>query len=356
MRGRGSWICGLAAVAVALAGAPAAARPAPQPPSDAGLVRYRGPVEHIFFHPLLPDPKYTLHRGTQPAEFNKWMVTAREFRRIVPQLYANDWVLVDLEALFRKVKTEHGTVLRRQPLMLPPGKKPLVISVDDLNYPEYQIVNRLNTRLVLDEQGEVVAQRTKRDGTTVVSYRSEIVPILDRFVQEHPDFSIDGAKGTIALTGAEGILGYRTSGDGRRARKEQARVAPIVKRLKQTGWTFASHTYNHPDLGAVSLAQVQQDTDRWERYVQPLLGRNTRILVYPFGSPVPAGSAKLAALRKAGFRVFCTIGPTASLTLTDGYAVQARVHVDGVSLLSQQATLIRFFDPLSVIDPVRPPL
>ena len=103
-------------------------------------------------------------------------------------------------------------------------------------------------------------------------------------------------------------------------------MAPIVKRLKQTGWTFASHTYNHPDLGAVSLAQVQQDTDRWERYVQPLLGRNTRILVYPFGSPVPAGSAKLAALRKAGFRVFCTIGPTASLTLTDGYAVQARVH------------------------------
>ena len=354
MRMRGGLIVAIAALILAAASAPAAA--APPQPDDSGLVRYRGPIEHIFFHPLLPDPKYTLHRGTQPAEFNKWMVTAREFRAIVPQLYANDWVLVDLESQFRTVRTAHGTVLKRQPLWLPPGKKPLVISIDDLNYPEYMVVNRLNARLVLDEQGDIRAERTKPDGTVVRSRRSEIVPILDRFVQEHPDFSIDGAKGTIALTGAEGILGYRTSGDGRRARKEQARVAPIVKRLKQTGWTFASHTYNHPDLGAVSLAQVQQDTDRWERYVQPLLGRNTRILVYPFGSPVPAGSAKLAALRKAGFRVFCTIGPTASLTLTDGYAVQARVHVDGVSLLSQQDTLIRFFDPLSVIDPVRPPL
>lgn len=342
-------LAAVAALILAGVGAPAAAQP-----DDPGLVRYRGPIEHIFFHPLLPDPQYTLHRGTQPAEFNKWMVTAREFRAIVPQLYANDWVLVDLESQFRTVRTERGKVLKRRPLWLPPGKKPLVISIDDLNYPEYMVVNRLNARLVLDERGDIAAERARPDGTVVRSRRSEIVPILDRFVEQHPDFSIDGAKGTIALTGAEGILGYRTSGRGPRARRERERVTPIVARLRQTGWTFASHTFAHPDLGAVSLLRAQQDTDRWERYVQPLVGRNTRILVYPYGSP--AGPATLAYLRRAGFRIFCTIGPSASLTLTDGYAVQSRVRVDGIALLNQPRSLTRFFDPLSVVDPIRPPL
>ena len=63
----------------------------------------------------------------------------------------------------------------------------------------------------------------KPDGTTLVTRKSEVVPLVDRFVENHPDFSIDGAKGIIALTGVEGILGYRTSGDGRQARREQRR-------------------------------------------------------------------------------------------------------------------------------------
>ena len=49
-------------------------RPALTPPD---LVRYRGPIEHIFVHPLMPSPRYTLHRGTQPQEFNKWSITAQ---------------------------------------------------------------------------------------------------------------------------------------------------------------------------------------------------------------------------------------------------------------------------------------
>lgn len=345
---RARWIAALVTLASVLT-VPAAA--------DQGQLReYTGPVEHIFFHPLLPDPKYTLYRGTQPAEFNKWMTTAREFRAILPQLYANDWVLVDIESLFRTVRTPRGPVLKRTPILLPPGKKPLVISIDDLNYPEYMVVNHLNARLVLDERGNVAAERTRPDGTTVVSRTSEIVPILDRFVDKHPDFAIDGAKGVIALTGFEGILGYRTSGRGRRALREQARVAPVVQRLRETGWTFGSHTYAHPDLGAVSLTRVIADTDRWEQEVEPLVGRNARVLVYPYGSPAPAGSQQLAYLRKAGFQIFCTIGPAASLTLTDGYAVQSRVHVDGLSLLSQQGMLKRFFDARAVVDPVRPAL
>mgnify|MGYP000718429092 FL=1 len=34
-----------------------------------------------------------------------------------------------------------------------------------------------------------------------------MVPLIDRFVEEHPDFSYRGAKGIVALTGYNGILG-----------------------------------------------------------------------------------------------------------------------------------------------------
>ncbi len=38
----------------------------------------------------------------------------------------------------------------------------------------------------------------------------DLVPILDSFIKEHPDFSYHGRKGILAMTGYNGVLGYRT--------------------------------------------------------------------------------------------------------------------------------------------------
>ena len=38
----------------------------------------------------------------------------------------------------------------------------------------------------------------------------DLVPLLDAFVEAHPDFSYHGRKGVLAMTGYEGVLGYRT--------------------------------------------------------------------------------------------------------------------------------------------------
>lgn len=326
------------------------AQPAPEP------VRYRGPVEHIFFHPLMVHPKVALTSG-QAQGYNEFFVTVREFERMLPALYDNDWVLVDIESLVTETTNAAGqTVLRKAPLMLPAGKKPLVISIDDLNYYPYMIADQLNHRLVLDADGNVAAEHVER-GRTVVSRDTEIVPILDRFVEEHPDFSVDGAKGVIALTGFDGILGYRTSGDNATNPKQaRAEVAPVVERLRATGWSFASHSYGHPDFARISDGYAQVDTDDWERNVDPLLGGDTKVFVFPYGASVQPGTAKFRSLQRAGFTIFCPISPTARLEVGKDYAIQDRVHVDGISLLSQQSTLARFFDADAIADPVRPPL
>lgn len=63
--------------------------------------------------------------------------------------------------------------------------------------------------MVIDENGKPTCEYTQDDGT-VVTGAYDCVPLMDQFLEEHPDAAYHGAKGTIALTGYDGILGYRT--------------------------------------------------------------------------------------------------------------------------------------------------
>ena len=53
-------------------------------------------MEHLFFHTLVIRPGLAFRDRTQGQEFRDYFVTVTEFRRILDQLYANGWTLVDL--------------------------------------------------------------------------------------------------------------------------------------------------------------------------------------------------------------------------------------------------------------------
>ena len=84
------------------------------------------------------------------------------------------------------------------------------MSIDDLNYYPYMKENGMNHKLVLDRDGNVAAFLISPEGKEIIAYDTEIVPILDEFVAEHPDFSYKGANGIIDLTGFNWVLGYQT--------------------------------------------------------------------------------------------------------------------------------------------------
>ena len=67
----------------------------------------------------------------------------------------------------------------------------------------------LASRLVLDGNGALTCERQASDGSTVTG-AFDVVPCVEAFIQEHPDFSSNGARGILGLTGYNGILGYRT--------------------------------------------------------------------------------------------------------------------------------------------------
>jgi len=344
------------AAPAATASATAPAGP-PAPPLGAqapvtALVPYTGSVRHIFFHPLVAYPSRAFGHRPMAAGMDEWFITVDEFRRILPQLYANGYILVDVHDLFRERSDGGKTVLAPKQLMLPPGKKPLILSVDDINYYQYMQQNGTVDQLVLDANGQVAAYSVDSAGRAVISREDAIVPILDQFVAAHPDFSWHGAKGLLNVTGYQGILGYRT-GTGRTASPDQAAAQQdaraVVQRLEATGWTFAAHGWGHLNAQTVSYATLVRDTLRWVAEVEPLVGK-TDVYVYPFGASLVPGSRKFDFLLSQGFHIFFGVGPRPALHLTSSYLTMDRVHVDGLALETQPKMLAPYFAAGTVLD------
>lgn len=342
-------------------------------------------VEHLFFHPVIAYPQWAFHdcSATQSEKegLDDWMVTVDEFKKILDSLYERDYILVRMEDVWSEYTNEAGeTRMQRNTLMLPEGKKPLIFSFDDVNYYPYMLEQGFTSKLVVGEDGDIWAQCTDPyTGETFLTQDLDATTILDKFVREHPDFSLNGAKGVFSLTGYEGILGYRTQNDidiaaddparpafdARRAAEIEA-VKPVIARLKETGWTFGSHTWGHIRLANKSMEAIQRDTLRWAEEVGSLVGPTT-ILFYPHGgrpdgdNDVTQTGPQFQWLQSQGFRIFASVGiESYSKIKSDISAVICdRLHPDGTTLRSGKSLerYSQFYDAREIIDlDVRPDL
>ncbi|MCR4432329.1 MAG: polysaccharide deacetylase family protein [Tepidanaerobacteraceae bacterium] len=328
--------------------------PEKKSPAKPELLPYNGPIENIFFHPLIAYPKLAFDGDYLSKGYDDWFVTVNEFKRILEALYKNNYMLIDTKSIFEEKIVDGKKVLVKKTLMLPPGKKPLIISVDDLNYYDYMIKNGNVFRLILDENGNVATYSVSPEGEVVISHDNEIIPILDNFIKEHEDFSLHGAKGIIGLTGYQGILGYRTNeADSISYERQKSEALQVVKRLKETGWEFASHSYGHPDVRKISLEKLKRDTLKWKKEVEPLIGP-TSIYIYPYGSSLSSKDPKFKFLLESGFKVFYGVGPKPYENFESNFVEMDRRHIDGMALKTQGKMLSPLFDAREVIDSVRP--
>ncbi|MFC3526184.1 hypothetical protein CHL76_15635 [Marinococcus halophilus] len=316
------------------------------------------PIPHLFFHSLIVDEERAFDGDGMSQGYRDNMVTVDEFQAILEDLYERDYVLVTMDDIAQL--NADGT-MTYQDLQLPPGKKPIVLSQDDLSYYEYMDGDGFADKLILDEQGDVTNTYIQADGETQQgSY--DMVPLIDDFVQEHPDFSYHGHKGVVAVTGYNGVLGYRTSESeyGPESNQpnpdlevDQEQAQQVAEAMKAEGWTFASHTWGHLNVQETSLAQLQTDTQRWKDEVAPLVG-DTSAMIFAFGSDLsdwhPYHGAKYEWLRDQGYRYFANVDASTEAwkQLEPGYFRQARINVDGMrmreALQGQTDVLDPFFD------------
>lgn len=282
-------------------------------------------VLHLVFQSLIESTEAAFgQEDTAMASIiDQGHLTVDEFNGILEQLYQQGYMLIRISDL---VETDSETgQLKEKELYLPAGKKPLIISQQNVNYDLDYAGYGLASRMVVDASGKVTCERDRRDGS-VASGAIDVVPCVDAFVEAHPDFSYNNARGILGITGYNGLLGYRTdeslsvSENNRYAVKyglfdteeEKQKVQPVIEALKAEGWEFACNGYGADIVYTMDMESVKSDLALWKERVEPLVGE-TKILLYPQGTDIGGWSAydseneTYQFLKSEGFRYFCAM-------------------------------------------------
>lgn len=328
----------------------------------AALVPYEGRYYHVFFHSLIIDTSLAFDDKGHPAQgYNEWMTTVSEFQKMLPLLLENDFVLYDITQM---VELDPDGNAQPKTILLPPGKKPLVISIDDVNYYDYMKTDGFADRLDVDADGRVVTIVKNADGTEQATYDGDVMPILDSFVLEHPEFSFRGAKGIVATTGYAGAFGYRiTDLELYSAQEGQAmldKVREVAQALRNWGWQISSHSYTHNQYWnnrTITMEQMAYDTGRWKNEIEPYTGE-TNIFISPFGVHFDNSEERFRYLiEEGGFNIYCPVGSGMNVWFDKDVMFMERLNLDGYTMMLHPERVSKyFFDPAEVLDPSRPPM
>ena len=338
-------------------------------------------ITHVFFHSLIVDPSRAFDGEHTEDGYNQYMTTCDEFWDMLEEMYARGFVLVSPYDVAYEVTDSYGTRFQYGDIRLPEGKVPFIMSQDDVNYYGYMIGGEsgadekpifANTkgdgfahRIVIGEDGYPTCEYMDKDGN-VTTGDYDLVPLLEKFIQQHPDFSYHGARAVLGMTGYEGVFGYRTKPSyeaalGTERYQEEVNAAKAVaQNLRDHGWILASHSYGHPAYGRISADRVATDSDKWENTVQPIIG-NCDIILYPHGSDIAGAgnytmdNAKFKALYEDGYRYFFNVDSNVYWSqLGSNYYRGGRRNLDGYRMWHNPKQLSDLFEVEKIFDKSRP--
>ncbi len=347
-------------------------------------------VTHIFYHTLVVDPQRAFGNQANDPQCvgnNQWMTTVDEFNKITQEMYDRGYVMVSIHDLYEVEIDENGNeTYVPATIMLPEGKKAFVLSLDDLSYYHSYEGYGYADKLIIDENGDVMNEYIDADGNVLVG-AYDCVPLMDQFVEEHPDASYRGAKGIIALTGYNGVLGYRTDESYELGHQfcdksmqkwmaahpdftiesEREKAKEVAEAMKANGWEFASHTWGHLRVGVKSLETLKADNERWQNNVLPVVGETDTIIfahgedLEDWGDYDTANNAKYQYFRSAGYDIFCNVDATKyAVWFDEDYMRMGRRNLDGYRIyynaIGVQNNVSDLFDAAEILDPERPPV
>jgi hypothetical protein len=138
--------------------------------------------------------------------------------------------------------------------------------------------------------------------------------------------------------------------DSAEIKRQSDQAAAVIEKLKNTGWLFASSTYNNINLRENSLETISLDTEKWLNQIGTLTGR-TEILNYPLGAFLDSSDQKLDFLIDSGFCLFAGQGTTPYRIYQDGFIYVDRLPINGFTMRqADQYKLDRLFDVEEVYD------
>lgn len=338
------------------------------------LVAWEDPskITNLSFNLLIADPARAFSHAKYGSSFKRNFITVSEFTDILTQLHANGYILVDLDDIVERTTTEDGkTTYAPKTLYLPANKKPLLLTQTHVNYNTYMVDGNgdgmadkdgagFASRLVLDANGDLTCEYVDANGNTLTG-AYDMVPILNTFLKAHPDFSYRGARAILAVSGYDGLFGYRTDPEtiekiSQEYYDAQVQQLPaILDALRADGYTIACYTYDNLAYRDIDLEKLDEDLANWKKEVTPLLGE-TDILVFAKESDIGRYEGdKYDALMNAGFRYYLGFSRTNEpwMECTADYVRQGRLLINGGNLTANPTYFTGFFDAVSVLDPSR---
>ncbi len=317
------------------------------------MYEYDGAVGHLCFTNLVVDTARAFDGDEYSSVYEQNMITLEEFENILNVLYDSGYILIDLHSLAQETESAGDVTLSQQYPVIPTGKKPLVLSVENLNYSSVRNGDGVATRLALDENGAVAAAYTDEGGHDLLG-AYDVVPALEQFIAEHPDFSFMGARGVIGLSGAGGAFGYQIEeGSSPDYEANRETVRQIADRLREDGWTFASQGYSYQYMGDMSYDTLRDDITKWQDTVGSLIGA-CDTLMYPYGSEVDYSTEKAAFLINQGFRYLIGLWSEGDhVEVNSTYLRQTRRTLTGYVFENYPDNFNTYFSVSAIMDSAR---
>ena len=178
--------------------------------------------------------------------------------------------------------------------------------------------------------GKIKCVYVNANGTEKVG-NYDAVPILEEFIERYPDFSYEGARMTLALTGYNGVFGYRTdaayqTGEGlTQLQKDWLSETPdfsydkdvedakeVANALLAAGYEFANKTWGDRIVGTSTLTDLKVDMEKWKTSVEPIIGKvDTYVFAHDSDISDKPGeylttNEKFNYFTDEGYHFFCT--------------------------------------------------
>ena len=334
------------------------------------MIEYKDPtsIPNLSFHVLIHDMARALKDTDNLAgNYNKNFVSTTEFTKILEHLYNNGYVLVNFDSFVgSKTDINGNEQFEPVPIYLPADKKPVMITETMVNYFAYMVDgdgdgvadakgDGFASKLIVDSNGDIKAEYVDANGQTMVG-NYDLVPILEDFIKSHPGFSYRGARATLAVTGHEGVFGYRINSSIVASKgndfweNEVAGAKKITNALREKGYKIACYTYKNDAYAGLSVAQIQADLQSWATQITSVIG-NVDTFVFAKTSNISDynGSA-FQVMYQSGFRYFISNGDAPMTQVNPTYVRQNRLMVTGETMQHYSTRFTGLFDSAAILE------
>lgn len=335
--------------------------------AQSSLIEYNNPhdIPNLSFHLLIHDMAKALKSEQYGGSYNKNFVTTSEFTKILENLYRNGYVLVDFESFVGSSTDINGNQqFSPIPIKLPADKKPVMITETMVNYFAYMIDpngdgvidhSGFASKLVVDGNGDIKAEYVDANGQSNIG-NYDLVPILEDFIKEHPDFSYKGARAILAVTGHEGVFGYRINSavvankGNDYWEQEVAGAKEITNALREKGYTIACYTYKNDSYANWSSAQIQADLQSWTNQITSIIGNVDTFVFAKTSNITDYNGNSFSVMYQSGFRYFISNGDSPMTEVNPTYVRQNRLMVTGETMQHYSSRFTGLFDCAAILE------